>query len=102
MNTYVINLDAALENHPETDPGNVQELLANIESVPVDIRTAVSGGRYHHRGVCTDRCGDSQEWAPPSTSTSPRPTTPQTILALTAASGLRGNARSEREGTRKE
>jgi hypothetical protein len=25
MNTYVINLDAALENHPETDPGNVQE-----------------------------------------------------------------------------
>jgi hypothetical protein len=25
-------------------------LLANIESVPVDIRTAVSGGRYHHRG----------------------------------------------------
>ena len=50
MNTYVINLDAALEKHPEADPGNVQELLANIESVPVDIRTAVSGGRYHHRG----------------------------------------------------
>jgi hypothetical protein len=25
-------------------------LLAHIESVPVDIRTAVSGGRYHHRG----------------------------------------------------
>ena len=59
MNTYVINLDAALENHPETDPGNVQELLAHIESVPVDIRTAVSGGRYHIGVVCTDRCGDS-------------------------------------------
>jgi superoxide dismutase, Fe-Mn family len=50
MNTYVTNLDAALEKHPEADPGNVQELLANVVSVPVDIRTAVSGGRYHHRG----------------------------------------------------
>jgi Fe-Mn family superoxide dismutase len=50
MNTYVTNLDAALEKHPEADPGNVQELLANIESVLVDIRTAVSGGRPYHRG----------------------------------------------------
>jgi superoxide dismutase, Fe-Mn family len=50
MNTYVTNLDAALEKHPEADPANVQELLASIESVPVDIRTAMSGGRYHHRG----------------------------------------------------
>ena len=50
MNTYVTNLDAALEKHPEADPGNIQELLANIESVLVDIRTAVSGGRYHRRG----------------------------------------------------
>ncbi len=37
-NTYVINLNAALEKHPEADPGNIQELLANIESVPDDIR----------------------------------------------------------------
>jgi Fe-Mn family superoxide dismutase len=37
-NTYVINLNAALEKHPETDPGNIQELLANTESVPDDIR----------------------------------------------------------------
>jgi superoxide dismutase, Fe-Mn family len=50
MNNYVTNLDAALEKHPEADSGNVQELLAHIESVPVDIRTAVGGGRYHHRG----------------------------------------------------
>jgi hypothetical protein len=28
MNTYVTNLDAALEKHPEADPGNIQELLA--------------------------------------------------------------------------
>jgi Fe-Mn family superoxide dismutase len=50
MNTYVTNLDAALEKHPEADPGNVQESLANLESVPVEIRTAVSGGRYQHGG----------------------------------------------------
>ena len=50
MNNYMTNLEAALEKHPEADPGNIQELLANIESVPVDIHTAVSGGRYHHRG----------------------------------------------------
>jgi Fe-Mn family superoxide dismutase len=37
-NIYVINLNAALEKHPEADPGNIQELLANIESVPDDIR----------------------------------------------------------------
>jgi Fe-Mn family superoxide dismutase len=37
-NTYVINLNAALEKHPEADPGNIQEFLANIESVPDDIR----------------------------------------------------------------
>jgi superoxide dismutase, Fe-Mn family len=35
MNTYVTNLNAPLEKHPEADPGNFQELLANIESAPV-------------------------------------------------------------------
>jgi superoxide dismutase, Fe-Mn family len=49
MNNYVTNLDAALEKHPEADPGNVQELLANIESVPVDIRTAVSASSQRSR-----------------------------------------------------
>ena len=50
-NTYVTNLNAALEKHPEADPGNLQELLANIESVPDDIRTAVKnngGGHSNH------------------------------------------------------
>ena len=50
MNTYVTNLNAALEKHPEADPGNFRELLANIESAPVYIRTVVSGGRSHLRG----------------------------------------------------
>ena len=50
-NTYVTNLNGALEKHPEADPGNVEELLANIESVPDDIRTAVrnnGGGHSNH------------------------------------------------------
>jgi len=50
-NTYVTNLNAALEKHPDADPGNVEELLANIDSVPEDIRTAVrnnGGGHSNH------------------------------------------------------
>jgi len=50
-NTYVTNLNAALENHPEADPGSIEELLANIDSVPEDIRTAVrnnGGGHANH------------------------------------------------------
>ena len=50
-NTYVTNLNGALEKHPEADPGNVEELLTNIESVPDDIRTAVrnnGGGHSNH------------------------------------------------------
>jgi superoxide dismutase, Fe-Mn family len=50
-NTYVTNLNAALDKHPEADPGNVEELLANIESIPEDIRTAVrnnGGGHSNH------------------------------------------------------
>ena len=50
-NTYVTNLNAALEKHPEADPGTLEELLANIDSVPEDIRTAVrnnGGGHSNH------------------------------------------------------
>ena len=50
-NTYVTNLNAALEKHPEADPGTVEELLAGIGSVPEDIRTAVrnnAGGHSNH------------------------------------------------------
>src|SRR3712207_7738513 len=39
-NTYVTNLNNALQKHPEADPGSLEELLANIDSVPEDIRTA--------------------------------------------------------------
>ena len=50
-NTYITNLNAALEKHPEADPGDVDQLLANINSVPDDIRRAVTnngGGHSNH------------------------------------------------------
>ena len=50
-NTYVTNLNSALEKHPEADPGNLEELLANIDSLPHDIQTAVrnnGGGHSNH------------------------------------------------------
>jgi superoxide dismutase, Fe-Mn family len=50
-NTYVTNLNNALENHPDVDPGNIEELLANINDVPEDIRRAVrnnGGGHSNH------------------------------------------------------
>jgi Fe-Mn family superoxide dismutase len=49
--TYVANLNAALEKHPEADPGNVEVLIAELGSVPADIRTAVrnnGGGHANH------------------------------------------------------
>jgi Fe-Mn family superoxide dismutase len=50
-NTYVTNLNAALEKHPQADPGNIEELIANLDAVPEDIRTAVrnnGGGHSNH------------------------------------------------------
>ena len=50
-NTYVTNLNAALEQHPEADPGSLEELLAGIDSLPQDIRKAVrnnGGGHSNH------------------------------------------------------
>jgi Fe-Mn family superoxide dismutase len=49
--TYVANLNAALEKHPEADPGNVDVLIAKLGSVPEGIRTAVrnnGGGHANH------------------------------------------------------
>jgi len=49
--TYVANLNATLKKHPEADPGNVDVLIAELDSVPEDIRTAVrnnGGGHANH------------------------------------------------------
>jgi Fe-Mn family superoxide dismutase len=48
---YVTNLNAALDKHPELHSKTVEELLAGINSVPDDIRTAVrnnGGGHVNH------------------------------------------------------
>ncbi len=48
---YVNNLNAALEKHPEIADKPLEELLAAIDTVPEDIRTAVrnhGGGHMNH------------------------------------------------------
>lgn len=48
---YVNKLNAALEKHPELSDKPLEELLANLNDVPGDIRTAVQnhgGGHYNH------------------------------------------------------
>lgn len=50
-NTYVTNLNAAIEKHPQLGEKTVEELLADFSSVPEDIQTAVrnnGGGHANH------------------------------------------------------
>ncbi len=49
--TYVTNLNAALEKYPELQSKSVEELLKGISTIPEDIRTAVrnhGGGHANH------------------------------------------------------
>lgn len=49
--TYVSNLNKALEGHVELDSLEIEELLAKLDTVPDDIRTAVrnnGGGHANH------------------------------------------------------
>jgi superoxide dismutase, Fe-Mn family len=49
--TYVTNLNAALEKHPDLQQKSVDDLVKGINSVPEDIRTAVrnnGGGHVNH------------------------------------------------------
>lgn len=48
---YINNLNAAIEKHPELAEKTVEELVADLEMVPEDIRTAVrnnGGGHLNH------------------------------------------------------
>lgn len=50
-NTYVTNLNAAIDKHPELATKSVEELIADMDSIPEDIRTAVrnnGGGHANH------------------------------------------------------
>ena len=49
--TYVNNLNAAIEKHPELGGKKIEELLADLDSIPEDIRAAVrnnGGGHANH------------------------------------------------------
>lgn len=49
--TYVDKLNAALEKHPDLQKKSIEELVADLEMVPEDIRTAVrnhGGGHLNH------------------------------------------------------
>jgi Fe-Mn family superoxide dismutase len=49
--TYVTNLNTALDKHPDLHNKSLDDLLRNLNSVPEDIRTAVrnnGGGHWNH------------------------------------------------------
>jgi Fe-Mn family superoxide dismutase len=48
---YVKNLNAAVAKHPELGRKSVEELLANLDALPADVRTAIrnnGGGHANH------------------------------------------------------
>ncbi|GBG96466.1 superoxide dismutase [Lactococcus termiticola] len=50
-NTYVTNLNAAIEKHPELGEKSIEELVAGLKDVPADIQMAVrnnGGGHLNH------------------------------------------------------
>src|SRR5688572_15832232 len=52
--TYITNLNAALEKHPELASKSLEDLLSDLNAVPEDIRTAVrnhGGGTWNHNLV---------------------------------------------------
>ncbi|KJD45645.1 superoxide dismutase [Paenibacillus terrae] len=52
-NTYVTNLNAALESAPELQNKSLEDLISNLDSVPESIRTAVrnNGGGHHNHSL---------------------------------------------------
>lgn len=52
-NTYVTNLNAALESAPELQSKSLEELIGDLDSVPESIRTAVrnNGGGHHNHSL---------------------------------------------------
>ncbi|MBO0460971.1 MULTISPECIES: superoxide dismutase [Enterococcus] len=50
-NTYVTNLNAAIEKYPELGEKTVEELVSDMDAIPSDIKTAVrnnGGGHANH------------------------------------------------------
>ncbi|WP_136608875.1 superoxide dismutase [Paenibacillus dokdonensis] len=65
-NTYVTNLNAALESAPELQNKSLDELLSNLDSVPEGIRTAVrnNGGGHANHSLFWETIGPNGGGAP--------------------------------------
>ncbi len=52
-NTYVTNLNAALEKHANLQSQSIEEILRNIQDVPEEVRQAVinNGGGHHNHSL---------------------------------------------------
>ena len=67
--TYVTNLNAALEPHPDLQKKTIEELLSNLDALPEAIRAPVrnnGGGHYNHTmfWVIMTPGGDKQPTGP--------------------------------------
>jgi len=65
-NTYVTNLNGALEGAPELQGKSVEELIANLDNVPEAIRTAVrnNGGGHANHSLFWETIGPNGGGAP--------------------------------------
>src|SRR5690625_7897658 len=52
-NTYVTNLNAALENHADLQSQSIEELISDLDAIREDIRTAVrnNGGEHANHSL---------------------------------------------------
>ncbi len=68
-NTYVTNLNAALESAPELQGKSVEDLIADLNSVPEGIRTAVrnNGGGHANHSLFWETIGPDAGGAPQGT-----------------------------------
>jgi len=68
-NAYVTNLNAALDKHPELHEKSLNDLIADLNSVPEDIRTAVrnNGGGHANHSLFWETIGPEAGGAPTGT-----------------------------------
>src|SRR5262245_54593533 len=64
--TYVKNLNAAVDKHPELQSKSLEELLRGVQMLPQDIRTAVrnNGGGHANHSLFWQIMGPSAGGAP--------------------------------------
>src|SRR5690625_1966583 len=64
--TYVNNLNAALEAHPDLQSKSVEELISDMDAIPESIRTAVrnNGGGHANHTLFWDVIGPNAGGAP--------------------------------------